>query len=259
MRKAPQRFILERVARLWPVYLIGLALAAPVFRHSATPTDAILVVAMMQAWVPSAALAWNIPAWSLANEMFFYLAFAPLLWLAQGRIAPVIALSCAGIVAVDILRVLAVTSSPDQHNFLAYFPLLNLPQFTLGIGLGLLFGTKQLRTTTRTFLFSSALLFAMIIAKPYVPFGTSVLAIAFAGIIAGGANTTLLSNRWLVLLGNSRLYLAAVITFSIVAQLYVEKPMRSLIINIFASRPDLAHRDGVLGLLAWRRKRRVLP
>ena len=271
VRKAPQRFILERVARLWPAYLVALALAAPVFVHSATPTDAILVVTMMQTWVPSAALDWNAPAWSLSNEMFFYVTFSPLLWLAQGRIAAVIGLSGAGIVGVDILRVLAVAPSPDQHNFLAYFPLLNLPQFTLGIGLGLLFGTKRLRTTTRTFLFSSALLFAMIVAKPHLPWlGISVFAIAFAGIIAGAANTTLLSNRWLVFLGNSSyaiyishfplwlwwdhfvkappaldfwLYLSAVITFSIVVQLYAEKPMRSLIIKIFARRKDLSRRD----------------
>jgi hypothetical protein len=42
----------------------GLALAVPV--------DAVLVFTMLQAWVPSAALAWNAPAWSLSNEMFFY-------------------------------------------------------------------------------------------------------------------------------------------------------------------------------------------
>jgi len=72
MRNAPKRFITERVARLWPAYLVGLALAVPVFLHSASLIDAVLVFTMLQAWVPSAALAWNAPAWSLSNEMFFY-------------------------------------------------------------------------------------------------------------------------------------------------------------------------------------------
>ena len=41
-------------------------------------TSSLLVVSLLQSWVPGAALAWNPPAWSLSDETLFYFLFPAL-------------------------------------------------------------------------------------------------------------------------------------------------------------------------------------
>src|SRR5690606_31890826 len=43
-----------------------------------------LSMSLLQAWVPGAAEAWNLPAWSLSVEAFFYASF-PLLYVALAQ------------------------------------------------------------------------------------------------------------------------------------------------------------------------------
>src|SRR4051812_44149081 len=76
-----------RFARIYPAYLLVLLLTAPFFftdpanmpfyewsKHHLAAAS-ILAVAMLQAWVPRAALTWNPVCWSLSVEAFFYLLF----------------------------------------------------------------------------------------------------------------------------------------------------------------------------------------
>ena len=71
----------SRISRLLPAYFFGLLLMLPAFAYGAlvaevVPMDVfvpglVLVPVLLQAWWLPAALAWNLPAWSLSVEVFF--------------------------------------------------------------------------------------------------------------------------------------------------------------------------------------------
>ena len=78
------RYRRARIARIAPLYVIGLGLAAPAVVQSmftqgpdlpelmATFTALMLSVCFLQAWYPPAAVRWNDPGWSISAEAFFY-------------------------------------------------------------------------------------------------------------------------------------------------------------------------------------------
>jgi peptidoglycan/LPS O-acetylase OafA/YrhL len=72
-------FMFRRVARLYPVYLLGLGLALLISFWVASPPALSLValnVLMLQVYIPRVAMAWySSGAWSVANEAFFYALF----------------------------------------------------------------------------------------------------------------------------------------------------------------------------------------
>jgi peptidoglycan/LPS O-acetylase OafA/YrhL len=81
------RFGIARLARVYPVYLLGILLVIPVkhlIHHPVTEgIRGLLQISLLQSWWPEAALTWNKPGWSLSNEAFFYLSFPAagvLLW-----------------------------------------------------------------------------------------------------------------------------------------------------------------------------------
>lgn len=85
------RFLLKRIARVWPLHLLMLAAAASItlalvatgrapasgFPYAELPFHLLL----LQAWGAVPPLAWNDPAWSISAELAAYLLF-PLLALA---------------------------------------------------------------------------------------------------------------------------------------------------------------------------------
>jgi len=78
-----------RFARIYPAYLFSLVLFFPFFYFGALKMhvpffyfaeqhftlSAVLVLLLLQSWVPQAALSWNAVAWSLSVEAFFYAIF----------------------------------------------------------------------------------------------------------------------------------------------------------------------------------------
>ena len=162
-----RKFWMARVARIYPVYLIGLLLAAPfVFEAHFNPdrpawsTLKLLVTGgscctLTQSWIPPMAMVWNSPGWSLSAEAFFYLLFpfvAPLLWRLNKR-QTIVALAGLWLLclAAPVLCWLApisgfsdcpATVAPTSTwvtKLIAYNPLLRLPEFLLGIALCRLF------------------------------------------------------------------------------------------------------------------------
>jgi peptidoglycan/LPS O-acetylase OafA/YrhL len=73
------RFGIARLARIYPVYLLGIFLVTPVkhlIHHPiAEGVRGLLQISLLQSWWPAAALTWNKPGRSLSNEAFFYLIF----------------------------------------------------------------------------------------------------------------------------------------------------------------------------------------
>lgn len=84
------RFWAARLARVYPLYLLGMLVALPFFARALTVQLGLSplaaagriaaavppVLAMLQAWFPLRWVQlWNTPSWSLSSEAFFYLLF----------------------------------------------------------------------------------------------------------------------------------------------------------------------------------------
>lgn len=123
------RYGVGRIARVYPVYLLSLAVVLPFIAADPTPGKAPLVAAhglLLQGWLGHIAVNWNTPAWSLSCEMFFYLAF-PLAALGtlrmswRGTLAVVAAACC-------LTQVLWRAGVSDEIK-----PVIHLADFLMGI------------------------------------------------------------------------------------------------------------------------------
>lgn len=149
----PHRFYLGRVARLWPVHLVTLVLAATLLESArASGLPAISNVLLLQAWIPVVGFVFSLNAvsWSISDEVFFYLLF-PLLrakWL--WKITALAAVFTAGsLLSLDYLAppVNPPWPSPPLGSFwslhMIQFPALRLLEFCIGVALGKLFLSRK--------------------------------------------------------------------------------------------------------------------
>ncbi len=168
-RVQKRSFWVARFARVYPVYLLGLLLAAPVFvgkvlQQQGVTGESLLTVAgigaavggLFQAWLPAAACQWNCPGWSLSVEAFFYLVFPfaalPVLRMGPRRLLLALGVSAlAGVLLMGgwlyVKQLATVPGSAIDHEAWkvvgAYNPLLRLPQFLCGVFLGRLFCLRE--------------------------------------------------------------------------------------------------------------------
>ncbi len=150
------KFYRGRIARIYPVYLLSLVLAAWTFFHSAPLTKLLVpgtaVLTMTQAWMPSTAMAWNYPSWTMSSELLFYLLFpfmAPavarlsrrgLLILATVALVVMLAIpSIYLIIAPDGTRHVLSNFGSNWLNTVKFNPLARLPEFVIGLALGYYF------------------------------------------------------------------------------------------------------------------------
>jgi peptidoglycan/LPS O-acetylase OafA/YrhL len=221
-----REFWRARLARLYPVYLLALLLTAPLFfspdivkmaPEEAWPVQHMgltvaLVLTIMQAWIPQAALGWNVVSWSVSVEIFFYSMFP---WL----IARLRNISNRGLVlvggaswAVSVsLAVIYVVLKPDGPLLQTGFsfwrlmvvcnPLLRLPEFLFGLACGIWFVREQHTAkwaTLLTLLGVGGVLgpIAASSAIPHPILATGLMAPAYAAVICGLA----LRPRWIAAL-----------------------------------------------------------
>ncbi|HEY1946310.1 MAG TPA: acyltransferase [Bryobacteraceae bacterium] len=156
-------FAVARFARIYPAYAVGLILMAPIvlFNVAGLPekgwfkqtAEAGLNWTLLQAWIPTHALSWNMPGWSRSAEAFFYLCF-PLagvaLWRASrkpNRILPLLLcfwmLALASPVVAIVMRIPGFSDVPATADNLhgdpfwtslfKFNPLFHFPEFCFGI------------------------------------------------------------------------------------------------------------------------------
>ena len=102
------RYGAARIARVYPVYLLSLAVVAPFILADGSPAKTPLVAAhglLLQGWLGHIPVSWNTPAWSLSCEFFFYLCFPMLTFLL--RRSSKLKLSAAALAGMAVPVVLA--------------------------------------------------------------------------------------------------------------------------------------------------------
>ncbi len=235
-----RRFWGARFARIYPAYALSLIAAAPFFffavRHVDLPLFAwskqhlaaacVLTVALLQAWVPQAALSWNSVCWSLSVEASFYGAFPLLMrwskswrqqWLVLGLISGWLVSLSFSLAYVflhpdGLEKVNSTETTLFWKNVLSFHPLVRLPEFLIGVLAGRLFlvGRRESRLAPALVLgglFGIAIVTALADKIPNPVISTGLLSPAFAAIIYGLALrprwSSFLEARWLVLLGDA--------------------------------------------------------
>jgi peptidoglycan/LPS O-acetylase OafA/YrhL len=145
------RFWEARLARIYPVYLLSLVLSYT-FAASLPFSTRLAVLGMVQAWNPfnpDMAGAWNYPAWTLSTEAFFYLCFPFVVpWISRRSDRALFWLTGA-LLTVCVVGHTPVMGLGDWKNHAVFLerviplPVLRLPEFLLGLTMGLQFLRDQ--------------------------------------------------------------------------------------------------------------------
>lgn len=235
-----KNFWRARFARIYPAYAFSLLVTGPFFFYAVLTMNipffvwakahlklaSTLVLSLLQAWVPQAALTWNAVAWSLSVEAFFYILFPFLLLFFVRRSE----LHLLIIAAASWLTSLALSGSyvvlnPDHLsvvnadvlgafwlNALKFNPLVRLPEFLLGMACGFLFlrSHREKNLALPLVLSGIAALIVVVYFSAVIPYPilhTALLAPAFAAIVYGFALRpkwgALMESRLLVLCGDA--------------------------------------------------------
>lgn len=203
-----------RFARIYPAYLLALALMVP-FSRDVTLPQRIIVLSMLQAWMPwrpDLLGAWNFPAWSLSVEAFFYLCFPAILpLLSRWTVAR---LRYLAIFLLTIIAAGNLAQPPENWPRSAVLlarhiplPIFRLPEFVVGMICGLIFlRTPQWKYGATT---SACMAFLAVVGLCLVTERwASILVTPFALLILGlayrrGPLARFLGRRILILFGGA--------------------------------------------------------
>ncbi len=221
------KFYRQRIVRIYPVYLLSLVFTAWTFFHSAplpkllVPGTAVLTIT--QAWMPSTAMAWNYPSWTMSSELLFYLLFPfiapPVARLSRRGLLMLAALALVVMLAVPTVY-LIIAPDGTRHvlsnfgsnwlNTVKFNPLARLPEFVIGLALGYHFTkssfdgfekTKKLRgdimAGTAIILIALTLGFSAHLPYLYLHNGgmLPMFGLLLYGLASGGRISAVLGNR----------------------------------------------------------------
>ena len=212
-------FFVARFARLYPVYLLALLIAAPFLPLASSPGQLTATLLLVQSWgLPSSGLGyfWISQGWALSVEFTFYLVF-PMLLGPISRLSPKSLWWCIGICSLIMFVFAAPTIGPlttsYPFEFLGYVPLpvLRMFEFAQGLLLGRLFLQLRGRFEGRTLGLATGIVCLAILIltattnNAHLLTATVILMSVLIVLLAFGNNalTHLLSQPALQLLGES--------------------------------------------------------
>ena len=209
------RFWQARFARIYPVYLLSLLLMLP-FSGQLSPGLSVAVLTMVQGWNPlhpEYRGMWNMPAWTLSVEAFFYLVFPfllPLFARASTRTLRILLLAVIALIVFAHTMDERIAIALSRSLYLP-MPLIRLPEFLAGMLAGTLFLRRSapvLSPASSSMLGSASIVFILVIDATIRGPWISLLAIPFTillyllamnqGFIAG-----ILGSKAAVLLGGA--------------------------------------------------------
>ena len=139
-------FYWRRFARIWPLYMVTLALSLGVIALERTDlhlSHGLPSVFFVQAFVPSLAVMYfgNSPAWSLSCEAFFYGLFpvlrARLSRCTVRRLQLIVVLAVVAQICMLAIAHVVMGAGPLRDNYLYVNPLLRVYEFAIGVALAL--------------------------------------------------------------------------------------------------------------------------
>jgi peptidoglycan/LPS O-acetylase OafA/YrhL len=184
------------------------------FARTLTGGQRLAVLSMVQTWIPGRLDlqgAWNFPAWSLSVEAFFYLTF-PLIFLSLNRMSlaglrRLVGLLLAVIAIADLTRPAGLWYFSLTWVRYVPLPVLRLPEFIVGMVLGLAFLRGTVWRYSGLISIASLLCAMVVLSLPsgrwasvvVIPFAILMMSLAYQkGLIAH-----LLSKRVVILLGGA--------------------------------------------------------
>ncbi len=286
-RDNPNKFWVARFARIYPVYLFIMLLAALIsgsqFRNPIHSVAYLADLLLLQAWSMRMVNFFHSGAWTLSVEAFFYLLFPFLLM----RLRPKTRAAAVGFIALFYALAMflpmlelklypaAAWVEPEKSvpGSLRVFtttrlPLFALPEFLAGVSAGWLFlrfkpseKSSAWMAVLGVILLASALFFAD--RLPYIALHNGLLIPIYALLLLGLSQrnwiTSLLSGSFLVLLGEASyaLYLLHALTLQVGHWMHWDQgtlfPLVNLALTIAAS--VLLHlyleRPARRAVLAW--------
>ncbi|HCV42065.1 MAG TPA: acyltransferase [Bacteroidetes bacterium] len=233
-------FWIARLARVYPVYLVSLLFAFPLFVRETVllgnPNGAIgtvlgvgttAAVTLLQSWLPQTASLLNPPGWSLSVEAFFYLMFpfvVPLFLRLSFKRLMLVGLALWFLsIAVSLLYILldpdgtgsgSAATMAFWLDLLKFNPLARFPEFVIGMVVGRAFLLRRDGGNPAGGLLSACAavgilaVFGVSSMLPFALLHNSLLAPLFAMLIYGlaqsrGLIASFLSLPALVLLGEA--------------------------------------------------------
>ncbi|WP_071769632.1 acyltransferase family protein [Burkholderia ubonensis] len=139
-------FYMHRIARVYPLHVITLALSltafwllgSPLAGYVGNPAGTIAQLFLVHDWLPghpNVRQAWNGVSWSLSAEFGFYLCAPALLkWSAKARTATLVNVAAALYLLTTGIGVGSAAIHSDRiSDFMLYHPVARLPEFIYGI------------------------------------------------------------------------------------------------------------------------------
>lgn len=205
-----KQFWIARFARVYPVYLIGLALSLSISKPDILTI--ILNLTLTQAWSATHALSMNNPGWSLSVEVFFYALFPLIIFLLNEKNLKLTTVTAVFLCLLhESLNQYAyyiakneIKGSSLLEFFGPYFPISNLPFFLAGSVFGALLKFGKLKKSIR--LSSLSPLTTTIILCLWIYFRLPLIMIPFGLFIlslATNKQCDFLSSKPLIFLGEA--------------------------------------------------------
>ncbi len=214
------QFWKARFARIYPLHFLTLLIAIPLMQYVDAVTfikKLLLNVLLLQSFVPSDGyyLTFNAVAWSLSDEMFFYLSFPILIFIfVRKRYRWLSVLAYITLVPIGVL----LTREVFHHALFYVNPLCRIGDFIIGMMLYRLYAQRKdieilnnRKIAGIAEVLALGLLFAFVYFHEYVPLGyrysiyyilpMCVLVYVFA--YSNGFVSRFLSNKILVSLGDA--------------------------------------------------------